>query len=46
MKILLIGDDISVFGGAERVMANLANAFSEIYGADSAYRGGAEGRYF
>lgn len=29
MKILLIGDDLSVTGGAERVTANLANAFSD-----------------
>ncbi|MGX2972535.1 hypothetical protein [Helicobacter sp. T3_23-1059] len=29
MKILLIGDDISVFGGAERVIINLANALQE-----------------
>ena len=31
MKILLIVDDLSVTGGAERVTANLANAFSDIW---------------
>lgn len=29
MKILLTIEDISIFGGAERVVVNLANALSE-----------------
>ncbi|PKT77925.1 hypothetical protein BCM32_00260, partial [Helicobacter winghamensis] len=29
MKILLVIDDVSIFGGVERVVANLANAFLE-----------------
>lgn len=28
MKILFIADDITTIGGAERVVANLANTFS------------------
>ncbi len=35
MNILLIIDDISTTGGAERVCANLANAFSDMAFANS-----------
>ncbi len=29
MKILFVANDISVFGGVERVLSNLTNALSE-----------------
>ena len=40
MKILLIVDDITTIGGAERVVVNLANAFSAMRFDSSKFAGG------
>ena len=42
MKILLIVDDITTIGGAERVVVNLANAFSAMRFDSSKFAGGGE----